>query len=117
MRDAAERMESEALFAFVLDTRVPHVIENRTLASTRRVALERTTLGLQGIASLSYAYAHESIVMLSETTALWIGSGTTSARLEDGRELSIPFAETIVLVEDAGRWKVLHAHRSVPNRP
>ena len=116
MRAAAERMDAEALYAFVLDTRVPPVIENGVLASTRQVALERTTLGFQGLASLSYLYNHESIVMLSANTALWIGDGTASARLEDGRELSIPFAETVVLVEDAGLWKVLHAHRSVPNR-
>ena len=117
MRAAAERMDAEALYAFVLDTRVPPVIENGVLASTRQVALERTALGFLGLASLSYSYDHESIVMLSPTTALWIGGGTGSARLEDGRELSLPFAETVVLVADAGLWKVLHAHRSVPNPP
>jgi ketosteroid isomerase-like protein len=116
MRTAAERMDAEALYAFVLDTRVPPVIENGELAATRQVALERTTLDFQGLASLAYAYEQESIVLLSATTALWIGSGTARARLEDGRELSVPFAETVVLLEDAGRWKVLHAHRSVPNR-
>jgi ketosteroid isomerase-like protein len=116
MRTAAERMDAEALYAFVLDTSVPPVIENGELAATRHVALERTTLDFRGLASLAYAYEQESIVLLSATTALWIGSGTGRARLEDGRELSVPFAETVVLLEDAGRWKVLHAHRSVPNR-
>ena len=115
MRAAAERMNAEALYAFVLDTTVPPVIESGVLASTRQVALERTTRDFEGLASLSYSYDHESIVMLSATTALWIGDGTATARLEDGRDLSVPFAETVVFVDDAGRWKVLHAHRSVPN--
>jgi hypothetical protein len=115
MRAAAERMDAEALYAFVLDTRVPPIIENGVLASTRQLALERTARGFVGLASLSYSYDHESIEMLSPTTALWIGGGTASAKLEDGRELSAPFAETVVLVEYAGLWKVLHAHRSVPN--
>jgi ketosteroid isomerase-like protein len=116
MRAAAERMDVEALYAFVLDTSVPPIIENGELAATRQVALERTTRDFRGLASLAYAYEHESIILLSATTALWIGSGTARARLEDGREFSVPFVETVVLLEDAGRWKVLHAHRSVPNR-
>jgi hypothetical protein len=115
MRAAAERMDAEALYAFVLDTRVPPVIENGELASTRQLALERTTLGFVGLASLSYSYDHESIVMLGATTALWIGDGTARAKLEDGGELILPFAETVVLVEDEGLWKVLHA--SVGSEP
>jgi ketosteroid isomerase-like protein len=116
MRNAAERLDAPALYAYVLDTATPSIIENGELALTRAAALERTAQGFRGIATLSYSYAKESITVLSPDHVLWVGSGTATATLDDGRALASPFAETVVFERSDGRWKVLHAHRSVPSR-
>jgi hypothetical protein len=116
MRTAAENLDAEVLFSYVLEAGVPPVIENGEVAQTRSAAMQRTRRGFQGIKSIVYAYTRDSLLMLSATTALWIAEGTASATLDDGRELTVPFAETILLLEDVDQWKVLHAHRSVPNQ-
>jgi len=116
MQRAAERLDAAALYAHVLDTATPPIIENGRLADTWAAALARTAQGLQGLTSLRYTYTRESITVLSPTAALWTGVGTSSATLADGRQIDAPFAETVVFVQRDGQWKVLHAHRSVPNR-
>jgi len=116
MRSAAERLDATALYAHVLDTATPPIIENGALADTWAAALARTARGFQGLTSLGYAYTRESITVLSPATALWVGVGTASATLADGRQITAPFAETTVFVLRDGQWKVLHAHRSAPTR-
>jgi ketosteroid isomerase-like protein len=117
MRRAAERLDAAALYAYVLDGETPPIIENGRLADTRAAALARTAQGFQALTRVGYAYTRESITVLSPSTALWIGVGTSSATLADGRQIDAPFAETIVFVKRDGHWKVLHAHRSAPNGP
>jgi hypothetical protein len=72
--------------------------------------------GMQQLKDLSYSYTQKYITVISLTVVLWVGEGTSSATLKDGRQVSVPFAETIVFVLKDGKWKVLHAHRSIPNR-
>jgi ketosteroid isomerase-like protein len=86
------------------------------VAETRSAALERTARGFQGLARLSYAYTRQSIAVISPTTALWVGEGSATATLQDGREVGGPFAETLLFVRRDGQWKVMHAHRSTPSR-
>jgi ketosteroid isomerase-like protein len=117
MQRAAERLDAPALYAHVVDGETPPIIENGQLADTRAAALARTEQGFQALRGLSYTYTRQSIKVLSATTALWIGVGTASAVLADGRTIDAPFAESIVFVQSDGQWKVLHAHRSVPRRP
>jgi hypothetical protein len=61
-------------------------------------------------------YTQKRITVIAPTMALWVGEGTSSATLQDGRQISAPFAESILFVKKEGQWKVFHAHRSVPNR-
>lgn len=114
MRAAANRLDAEALYAFVLDTDVPPIIENGKLQPTRASALQSTARGFRAFASVSYAYTREHVTLLSPTAALWVGEGRATATLTDGRQVTAPFAETIVLERRDGAWKVLHAHRSTP---
>ena len=115
MLAAAEKRDAAALFVHILETTTPPVIEQGVVTPTRGEALERTDRGLRGLASVSYAYTRQSITVLGPATVLWVGEGTTSAALTDGRQLAAPFAETIVFVRHGRAWKVLHAHRSAPN--
>jgi ketosteroid isomerase-like protein len=116
MEQAAEQRDAEGLFNYVLDTDKGVIIEDGRLRRTRQEALSSTRQGLQGLKSLSYTYTQKYVTAISQTAALWVGEGTTSATLEDGRQVSAPFAETIVFVKKGGQWKVLHGHRSTPGR-
>lgn len=114
MRATAEKRDAAALLAFVLDTSTPPIVENGQVAATHAAALERTDRGLRGLTSVSYTYTRDHITVLSPTAALWVAEGTASAGLPDGRQISAPFAESVVFVKRDGAWKVLHAHRSSP---
>ncbi len=115
MRAAARRLDADALYAYVLDTDTPPIIESGRLQPTRASALQNTSAGFRALTGVSYAYTLEHITLLSPTTALWVAQGRATATLTDGREIVAPFAETMVFEQRDGAWKVLHAHRSVPN--
>ena len=114
MKTAAENFNADELFKYVLDVN-DVIIENGGLRPTRKEALDITRQGLQGIKKLSYNYNHKNITVISPNTALWTGTGTTNVVLDDGRNFINDFAETMIFALQEGQWKVLHAHRSVPN--
>jgi ketosteroid isomerase-like protein len=116
MKQAAEQRDTDALYEYVLDMDKGVIIEDGRILRTRQEALSSTKQGMKRLKNLSYTYTQKYVTPISETAALWVGEGTTSATLEDGRQISAPFAETIVFVKIGGQWKVLHAHRSVPGR-
>lgn len=116
MQQAAEGRDVDALYKYVLEMNKGVIIEDGRIRWTRQEALSATRQGLQGLKDLSYQYTQRQITVISPTAALWVGEGTTSATLADGRQISVPFAESIVFVQKDGQWQVFHAHRSVPNR-
>jgi ketosteroid isomerase-like protein len=116
MKLAAEAKDVEALYKYVLEMDKGVIIEDGRIRWTRQEALNSTRQGLQGLKDLSYTYTKKYVTVISPTVALWVGEGTSSATLQDGRQISVPFAESIVFVQNDGQWKVFHAHRSVPNR-
>jgi ketosteroid isomerase-like protein len=116
MKQAAEQRDVDALYKYVLEMDKGVIIEDGRIRWTRQEALNSTKQGLQGLKDLSYVYTQKFVTVISPTLALWVGEGTSSATLQDGRQISVPFAETIVFIQKDGQWKVLHAHRSVPNR-
>ena len=116
MQQVAQQGKVDSLYNYVLDIANGVIIEDGKLRRTRQEALEATRQGMQQLKDLSYSYNQKYITMISPTAALWVGEGMSSATLKDGRQISVPFAETIVFVMAAGQWKVLHAHRSIPNR-
>jgi hypothetical protein len=113
---AGEQRNVEALYDYVLEMDKGVIIENGQLRRTRQDAVRSTRQGMQGLKDLAYTYTQTYVTVLSPTVALWVGEGTASATLEDGRQVSAPFAETIVFVQNEAEWKVVHAHRSTPNR-
>jgi ketosteroid isomerase-like protein len=116
MQQAAQQGDVDALYAYVLEMDKGVIIEDGRIRWTRQEALNATKQGLQGLKDLSYVYAQKRITVISPTMALWVGEGTSSATLQDGGQISVPFAESILFVKKEGQWKVFHAHRSVPNR-
>ena len=116
MKQAAEQRDTEALYKYVLEMDKGVIIEGGRLQRTRQEALNSTRQGMQGLKDLAYTYTQEYVTVISPTVALWVGEGTASVTLGDGRQTSAPFVETIVFVQKEGQWKVLHAHRSAPCR-
>lgn len=116
MQQAAQQGDVDALYKFVLEMDKGVIIEDGRIRWTRQEALNSTKQGLQGLKDLSNVYTQKHITVISPAMALWVGEGTSSAILQDGRQISAPFAESILFVQKDGQWKVFHAHRSVPNR-
>jgi ketosteroid isomerase-like protein len=118
MMKAGENRDADTVFSHVLDQCKGVIVQDGRIMVTRQEALDATKQGLQGLKDISYKYKQKHITVISPTVALWVADGTTSATIiEDGREINLPFAETIVFIQRDGQWKVLHAHRSVPNPP
>jgi ketosteroid isomerase-like protein len=116
IREAAEALDVEGLYDHVLDHLDGVIIEDGRVLWNKREAEENTRRGMGGIRRLSYSYVRKTLTELGPGLVLWVGEGTSQATLQDGREFSVPFAETVVFKAESGSWKVLHAHRSVPNR-
>ena len=116
LRQAAGKLDADALFAWVLDTGMPPIIEDGLVHASRAAALANTAAGFRGLSAISYAYTREHLSVLSPTLVLAVGEGTAHATLTDGRQIEAPFAETILFALRDGAWKVLHAHRSAPSR-
>ncbi len=116
MKEAGEGRDVDALYNYVLEMDKGVIIEDGRIRWTRQEALNATKQDFQGLKQVSYTYSQKHVTVISPTLALWVGEGTSSATLEDGRQFSVPFAESILFMLKEGQWKVFHAHRSVPNR-
>jgi len=111
MKKAAESRNADELFKYVLDVN-DVIIENGEMRSTRKEAYDITKQGLEAIQGISYKYDHKNVIVTSPTTALLTGTGTTTATLPGGLEISLDFAESMVYVLRDGQWKVVNGHRS-----
>ena len=115
MIQAAENLDAEGFMEWILDAMTGPVIQDGKLMVTRQEALEAVRRGFQGVASVKYHLDRTYVKVISAEVALLTGEGTTTATLDDGRTFSAPFALSEVFVLREGKWKVLHAHQSVPN--
>ena len=116
MVKAAENADADGLFNYVIDECKGVIVQDGRITMTRQEALDATRQGIQGLKDISYKFNNKHITIISPTLAIWVADGTTSVTIiEDGSQLNFPFAETIVFALKDGQWKVLHAHRSIPN--
>jgi ketosteroid isomerase-like protein len=114
IQNAAQALDPDKVFSFVLENDAGALAQNGKLFLTRKEALESTKQGFQGLQKLSYRFDEEHVTVLSPTVALATGEGSSSATLDDGRTLTTRFAQSVVFVLTNGEWKVLHSHRSFP---
>ena len=115
MIQAAENLDAEGFMDWILDEMTGPVIQDGKLMVTRQQALEAVKSNFQGIAKVKYQLDRTYVKAISPEVAVLTGDGTSTATLEDGRTFSAPFALSEVFVLREGKWKVLHAHQSVPN--
>ncbi len=114
IQSAAQALDTDKVFSFVLENDEGSLVQNGNLFLTRKEALESTKQGLQGLQKVSYRFDQQHVTLLAPTIALAIGEGSSSATTEDGRTFTTRFAQSVVFVLADGEWKVFHAHRSFP---
>ena len=111
---AAQALDPEKVFSFVMENDKGALIQNGELLLTRGAALASTKRGLRGLEKVSYQFDQQHITFLSPTVALAVGEGVSSATTDDGRTIRTRFAQSVVLKLVDGEWSVFHAHRSFP---
>jgi uncharacterized protein (TIGR02246 family) len=114
MARAAEAVDAERLFTFMLDTDKGSVIQNGVFLATREEALRRVKANLSGISKVEYRWNRQHVTVLSADVAILTAAGESIATTTEGQVFTTPFAQTVVFVMREGHWKVLHAHQSSP---
>ena len=114
IQNAAQSLDVDKVFGFVLENDGGAMISNGQLFLTRKDALDSTKAGFQGLNKISYKFDRQNVTILSPTAALAVGEGSSSATLDDGRVRTTRFAQSVVFVLTNGEWKVFHSHRSFP---
>ena len=114
IQSAAEALDPDKVFSFVLENDAGALAQNGRLFLTRQEALESTKQGFQRLQKVSYHFDQQHVSILSPTVALATGEGASSATTAEGRTITTRFAQSVVLVLTGGEWKVFHAHRSFP---
>lgn len=112
---AANRLDTDAFFAGIVDSDESRIIQDGKLFKTRADAMAAVRLGSQGIAKVERRFEDPHVVVLSPDAALFTAEGTTTATLEDGRSFNGRFAVSLVFVLRDGRWLLFHGHYSLPN--
>ncbi len=116
IQSAAEALNPDKVFSFVLESDRGALAQNGKLFLTRGEALEATKQGFEKLQSVHYQFDQQHVTMLSPTIALAVGEGSSSATTEAGQTFTTHFAQSVVLVLTNGEWKVVHAHRSFPRQ-
>lgn len=114
IQGAAQALDPDKVFSFVLENDAGALAQNGKLFLTRKEALESTKQGFRGLQKVSYQFDKQRVTLLSPTVALAVGEGDSSATLDDGRVLDTHFVQSVVFVLTNGEWKVFHSHRSFP---
>jgi len=116
MTAAANSLNADAFFDYILDSAKGVVIQNGTLFKTRQEALEAVKRSFIGFAKLERQIESPQVTVVSPELALLTGEGTTHATFTDGREITTHFAVSLIFQLKDGQWKVLHGHYSTPLR-
>jgi uncharacterized protein (TIGR02246 family) len=114
MVQAANSLDAEGFFDYILDSDKSAIIQNGTLFKSRQEALQAVKRGFLGVAKMDRRFDNPQVTAISPDAALLVSEGTVSATLTDGRTLNSRFAVSLVFVRKEGQWKVLHGHYSMP---
>jgi ketosteroid isomerase-like protein len=111
---AANSLNIDAFFDFIVDTDRGMIVQNGAIFRTRAEAYEAVKRGLQGVAKVERRFNNPQVTVISPETALLVSEGSVTATLEDGRVFDRRFAVSLLFVRRDGRWKLLHGHYSAP---
>jgi hypothetical protein len=114
IQSAAQALDPEKVFSFVLENDEGALVQNGRLFLTREEALESTRKGFQSLQKVDYTFDRQHVTLLAPTVALAIGQGSVCASSADGRRFTNTFVQSVILVLTNENWMVFHAHRSAP---
>jgi ketosteroid isomerase-like protein len=115
MTQAANSLDVDAFFSYILDTDKGLIIQNGTIFKTRQEAMEAVKRGFMGLAKVDRQFVNPQVTVISPDVALLASEGSVTATLTDGRTIDGGrFAVSLVFVRKEGQWKVLHGHYSMP---
>ena len=114
MTRAAENLDVDRLFSFMLPNDRGSIVQYGNVLQTREQALAQTREGFRGIRSVEYRWKRQQVTVISPTVALLVSEGEAHMTTEQGASFSRSFAQSLVFVLTDGQWKVLHAHQSAP---
>ncbi len=115
LTDAADRLDTDAFFAGIVDSDEIRIIHDGKLFKTRTDAMTAVRQGSQGVVKLERRFDDPHVTVLAPGVALLTAEGTTAATLQDGRTFNSRFAVSLVFVLRDGRWLLFHGHYSLPN--
>jgi ketosteroid isomerase-like protein len=115
MTQAANSLNVDAFFEFIVDTDKGLIVQNGSIFRTRREAIEAVKRGQQGVAKIDRRMENPQVTVIAPDAALLVADGSVAATLDDGRVIDSRFAVSVVFVRRDGKWKVLHGHYSMPS--
>ena len=116
MAKAADHLDIEGFFSFILDTDKGSIVHNGTVFKSRQEAKEAVKQGFMGVEKMQRQFVNPQVTVISPEAALLTSEGTLAATLTDGRTMEGRFAVSLVFVRKDGEWKLLHGHYSAPAR-
>ncbi|MFT3866944.1 MAG: nuclear transport factor 2 family protein [Nibricoccus sp.] len=114
MIEAANSLNADAFFEYILDSDKGVIIQNGVIFKTRSEALEAVKRGFVGIAKLKRQIENPRVIVITPELAVLTGEGNTVATLHDGRTITNRFAISLIFQCKDGQWKVLQGHYSTP---
>jgi uncharacterized protein (TIGR02246 family) len=114
MTEAANRLDADAFFDFILESDKGLIIQNGTIFKNRQEALEAVRRGFQGITKMDRRLENPQVTVISPGLALLVAEGTTTATFTSGRTVTSRFAVSLIFMRKDGQWKLLHGHYSIP---
>ena len=116
MAKAANSLNVDDFFSYILDTDKGSIVQNGTVFKSRQEAREAVKQGFMGVETLERRFVNPQVTVISPEVALLTSEGTVSAKLTDGRTMEGRFAVSLIFVRKDGEWKLLHGHYSAPVR-
>ena len=111
---AAESVDAEKLFSYVLENDKGCLIQGGKIVLTRKEALDSYKENSQNIKKVDYKFDKQYVTVISPQTAVVVVEGSFEATTKSGETFGLPFAQTVVFVLRDNQWKVLHSHTSNP---
>ncbi len=114
MTRAAEDLDIDRLFSFMLPNDRGSLVLNGNLFLTREAALDNLKAGERGGATVKYHWKNQVVTVLSPTSALLVADGESEIRPTQSPDSPIVthFAQSVLFVLSDGKWRALHAHQS-----
>lgn len=115
LTEAADRLDTDAFFAGIINSDACRIIQDGKLFRSRAEAMAAVRQGSLGITRVDRRFEAPHVTELAPDVALLTADGTTAVTLQDGRTFNNRFAVSLVFVLRDGQWLLFHGHYSLPN--